>query len=123
MPIKSRLFVCLISVSLALMSPLLRAAEAEKEYASVQAFLQSQNYDASIPRLKTVVGHDHGEKISAPDEIVTYFKALAAAAPQRTRLVTYARSWEGRPLLYLVVSSKENIARLDQIQNNMQRVI
>ena len=36
-------------------------------------------YDAAIPTLKQVVGHDFGEEVSAPEEIVAYFKALAAS--------------------------------------------
>ena len=50
-----------------------------------------------IPTIKSVLGHDFGEEVSAPEEIAIYLRALAAAAPDRTRLVEYARTWEGRP--------------------------
>ena len=40
-------------------------------------------YDASIPTLEQVAGHDFGEEVTPPDEIVRYMKALAEAA-QRT---------------------------------------
>ncbi len=76
----------------------------------------------SVPSLEAVVGHDHGEKISSPAQLDAYIRALASAAPDRTRLVQYATSWEGRPLSYLVISSEANIARLDTIKAGMQQL-
>ena len=61
-----------------------------------------------------------GDAITTPDEIGRYLEALAKAAPDRTRLVKYATSWEGRPLHYLVVGSPERIARLDEVKRGMQ---
>ena len=75
-----------------------------------------------IPTLKAVLGHDVGEEISTPEEITIYLKALAAAAPDRTRLVEYARTWEGRPLHVLVIGSPERIARLDAVKADLQRL-
>jgi hypothetical protein len=79
-------------------------------------------YDPRIPTLQAVVGHDFGERISSPDQIVTYLRALAAADPGRTRLVEYARSWEGRPLLALVVASADRIGRLDAVKGDLRRL-
>ncbi len=50
-----------------------------------------------------------------PDEIVRYFEALAGATPRAT-LTEYARSHEGRPLVYLTVSSEANMAKLPAIR-------
>jgi hypothetical protein len=77
-------------------------------------------YDAGIPTLGSVVGHAPGDEITTPEQIGRYLDALAKAAPDRTRLVQYATSWEGRPLHYLVVGSPANIARLDDIRRGMQ---
>ena len=71
---------------------------------------------------REVLGHDHGERISTPEQVVTYIQALAAAAPERTRLVEYARTWEGRPLYYLVIGSPERIADLDALKADLQRL-
>jgi len=87
-----------------------------------EAFWPGTEYTDIIPTLNETLGHDYGQRISAPDELITYFKALNTAAPDRSRLVTYAQSWEGRPLVYLVVSSKENIANLAQNQSDMQKL-
>ena len=70
-------------------------------------------FDPSIPTLEAEVGHATGSQITAPHEIVDYLEALHEAAPERTRLVQYATSWEGRPLHYLVISSAANMARVD----------
>lgn len=72
-------------------------------------------YDASIPTLQEVVGHDWGQKITSPDEVGRYLQALADAS-DRIELFEYATSWEGRPLRYLAVATPENLARLDEIR-------
>ena len=77
-------------------------------------------YDPGIPTLKSVAGHDPGAQISTPEQIDRYLEALAKAAPERTRLVRYATSWEGRPLSYLLVGSRERIARLDDVRKGLQ---
>ena len=82
--------------------------------------LPGTTYDPAIPTLKSVVGHDPGGEISTPDQIGLYLEALAKAAPERTRLVRYATSWEGRPLHYLVVGARDRIARLDDVRRGMQ---
>ena len=78
-------------------------------------------YDPRIPTLKQVTGHELGEEISSPDEIGAYLDALAAAAPDRARVVEYARSEEGRPLRVLVLGSPERLARLDAVQSGAAR--
>jgi hypothetical protein len=79
-------------------------------------------YNPGIPTLQQVVGHDVGEKMSSPEEIHAYLKALAAAAPDRVKLVEYARSWEGRPLHLLVIGSPERLARLEQVKADLRRL-
>jgi len=77
-------------------------------------------YDPRIPTLKQVTGHELGEEISTPEEIGAYLTALAAAAPDRARVVEYARSEEGRPLRVLVLGSPERLARLDDVQRQLR---
>lgn len=79
-------------------------------------------YDASIPTLQQVVGHDFGQEISTPEQIAAYLRALAEAAPDRTRLVEYARTWEGRPLHVLIIGSPERIRRLDEVGAGLRRL-
>src|SRR5690606_17804296 len=68
-------------------------------------------YDPAIPTSRAILGHDFGEEISSPEQIARYLRALADAAPDRTRLVEYARTWEDRPLHLLIIGAPERIAR------------
>ena len=88
--------------------------------AAAQGLWPNTQYDPAIPTLESVVGHRPGDAITTPEEVGRYLEALAKAAPDRTRLVKYATSWEGRPLHYLIVGSKERIARLDDVKRGMQ---
>jgi hypothetical protein len=90
--------------------------------APAQELAPGTRYDPAIPTLASVVGHDVREEITPPDQVVRYFEALAEAAPDRTRLIRYAESWEGRPLIVLAISSAERMARLDDVQSGLQRL-
>jgi hypothetical protein len=78
-------------------------------------------YDPAIPTIKSVLGHDHGEAITPPDGVATYLQALQKAAPAKSRLIEYARSWEGRPLWLFVIGSPDRIAKLEQVKTDLQR--
>ncbi|MEO6212224.1 MAG: M14 family metallopeptidase [Vicinamibacterales bacterium] len=88
--------------------------------ASAQGLVPGIQYDPAVPTLKAIAGHAPGEEITTPEQIGKYLDALAKAAPDRTRLVEYAKSWEGRPLHYLLIGSRERIAKLDEIRRGMQ---
>ena len=79
-------------------------------------------YDPAIPTLEEVAGHGFGEAITPPADVIRYMKALAGAAPERTRLIRYATSWEGRPLVVLVIGSAERMARLDEVKAGIARL-
>jgi hypothetical protein len=79
-------------------------------------------YDAKIPTLEQVTGHASGERISSPEEITRYLQALQAAAPERARLVEYARTWEGRPLHVMAIASADRMAKLDQVKQGLKRL-
>ena len=73
--------------------------------APTQELAPGTRYDPAIPTLEEVVGHDFRGEVTPPDQIVRYLEALVAAAPDRTHLIHYADSWEGRPLFMLVIGS------------------
>src|SRR5918999_5240970 len=79
-------------------------------------------YDPKIPSIKQVLGHESGEVITPPEDVATYLRALNQAAPDRTRLIEYARSWEGRPLWLFIVAAPERIARLDEVKADLRRL-
>jgi hypothetical protein len=71
--------------------------------------------DPAIPAPRAILGHAIGEDIVPSADVRRFFDALAAAAPDRVRIIDYGRSWEGRPLWYAVIGSPANLARLDAI--------
>ncbi len=79
-------------------------------------------YDPAIPTIQQVLGHDTGMEITPPDQVGDYLQALAKAAPTRTRLYEYARTWENRPLWVMVIGSPERIGKLDQVKRDLQRL-
>lgn len=83
----------------------------------VEEFWPGANYDSATPTSKQVIGHNTGEKISSAVQIQDYIKALAKAHPNQTKLVDYGKSWQGKPLSYLVISAKENIEKLDELKS------
>src|SRR4029077_11327221 len=78
-------------------------------------------YDPKIPTLVKVLGHNFGERITTPEEIPVYLRALNQAAPDRTMLVEYARSYEDRPLWLFVFGRAERIAALDRLKADRKR--
>lgn len=96
----------------------LAAVWASVHTAQAQSFIESE-FDPVIPTLIATVGHAPATRITSPDQTYAYLKALTDAAPERTRLVQYATSWEGRPLYYLILSAPQNMARLDAIRTDM----
>lgn len=86
-----------------------------------QSFLDAE-FDPAIPTLTETVGHAPGTRITSPEEAGRYLDALVAAAPDRVRKVQYATSWEGRPLHYLILTSPENMARLDTVRADLANI-
>jgi hypothetical protein len=76
---------------------------------------------AQVPTLQDVTGHAFGERITVHHEMVDYLTRLAEASP-RVAVVEQGRSWEGRPFLLAIVTSPENHARIDEIQENSRRL-
>src|SRR5687767_14257600 len=104
--------------SLTLLTLCLCASAAE---AQEPALWPGAKYDPAIPTIKSVLGHDHGEVITPPEGIAQYLQALQKAAPTRSRLIEYARSWEGRPLWLMVIGSADRIGKLEQVKADIQR--
>jgi hypothetical protein len=88
----------------------------------VEPIWPGAKYDPAIPTIQQVLGHDTGMEITPPDQVGDYLQALAKAAPARTRLIEYARTWENRPLWLMVIGSPERIVKLDEVKRDLQRL-
>ena len=78
----------------------------------LEVLLPGAEFAPGLPTLQDVTGIEPAERPLRPDEVLAWFKALAEASP-RARLVEFARTHEGRPLVYLAVSDEATIADLD----------
>lgn len=76
-------------------------------------------YDVAVPSVQSVLGYAPGQHISSYDEMMRYLQALAAAVPERVKLVQYATSWEGRKLIYLAIGNAQRIAELETFARDM----
>lgn len=73
------------------------------------------SYDPEIPTPHEVLGYHPGEWHVSHDQLVYYMRAVAEASDRMT-LTEIGRTYEGRPLVQLTVSTPENLANLNQIK-------
>ena len=75
----------------------------------------NERYNNNIPTPKEVIGHEVGEWHVTHDNLVAYMRALAKAS-DRISIEDRGKTYEGRPLLLLTITTPENHSRLDQIR-------
>lgn len=92
---------------------------ADKADTGAFEFWPGASYDPAVPTLQSVIGHANGTQITRPEDAVRYMTALARAFPDRVKLYEYARSWEGRPLVYAAIGAPDKIAKLKSLQDGM----
>ena len=83
--------------------------------------LEMPPVDAKVPRPDAILGYPLGSRFTSWDRIQDYLEAVAAASP-RVRISEYGRTYEGRPLKHLAISSPENLARLEEIRKDHLRL-
>lgn len=98
------------------------SSTAQPAPAAPAPFAPGIRYDPSIPTLEQVLGHAPGTRITPPDGVIRYLEKLAQAAPQRTKLIEYGHTWEGRPLVVLAIASAGRMAQLETVQRGLQRL-
>jgi hypothetical protein len=72
-------------------------------------------YDPSIPSPAEFLGYELGEEYTFHYQIMDYFRMLGEASDKIT-VHEYAKTYEGRELIYAVISSEENQQNIDEIQ-------
>ena len=77
--------------------------------------LQDVTYDQNIPTPEKVIGHEVGEWHVTHDKLVEYMKVLAASSP-RISIEDRGKTFEGRPILLLKITSPENHENLEAIR-------
>jgi hypothetical protein len=83
------------------------------------AFNLQGAFDPRVPTPQSVLGYEVGARFTPHHKVHQYFEALARAS-DRVRLDTLGRTFEGREVLLLIVSSPENMRRLDAIRRDAE---
>ena len=77
--------------------------------------LPGEGYDAGVPRPAEILGFEVGDWHVRHDQLVRYMEVLAESSP-RASLREIGRTHEGRRLVHLIVSSPQNLARIDLLR-------
>ncbi len=85
-------------------------------------FESNLSKDQSIPSPKEYLGYELGENFTIYAHIVEYYKKLAEASP-RVIYNEYGETYEGRPLINLIISSEANISNIDGIQQTHMNLL
>ncbi len=64
------------------------------------------------------LGYPLGEQFTTHDRVLWYVEHIAAQVQDQCKLVPYGTTYEGRPLVTIVVSSAANMGKLEEIRTN-----
>jgi hypothetical protein len=73
--------------------------------------------EAQIKSPDEFLGYPLGSKFTSHEKVIAYVKYLGGR-DKNVKIISYGKTYEGRELLVAVVSSTENIARLNDIKRN-----
>lgn len=77
--------------------------------------------DPRIPPPDSVLGVPLGEKPARQAQVLEYFRLLERVSG-RVRLFPMGKTYEGRPLLYAVITDESHMARLEEIRHDLGRI-
>jgi hypothetical protein len=72
-------------------------------------------YTQDVQSPKAWLGYSPGERFAYHHEVINYVRHIAQASP-RVSLFTYGKSYEGRDLVATVISSQNNLTKLEDIR-------
>lgn len=79
------------------------------------------SYNPDIPTPKELLGYHPGEWHVSHDQLIYYMREVAASS-DRMILEEFAKSYEGRPLMQIIVSTPENLAKIDKIKSDHKKL-
>ncbi len=101
-----------IAFFLLLTVPPFGQANAERD--PVFDYFGGLEFERSIPRPADIIGHEIGERFTRQDRVLAYLETLAKVS-DRVTYDEYGRTHQQRVLSYVVISSPDNLNRLDEI--------
>jgi len=84
-------------------------------------FFPEQKYDKNVPAPDQVLGLKIGERPLRYREVVQYMTLLAESS-SRVKIWESGETFEGRKLIYVIISSEENLSRLEEIKANIGKL-
>lgn len=109
------LILCLVPAARAVEDPLFSEAGIPSNYAPA-------GMDPRVPTPEKVLGFRVGDRFATHAEVAAYVRAVAAAVPDRVRVETYGKTPEGRDLLLVIVTSPENLARMEDLAEKIRAI-
>jgi hypothetical protein len=97
------------------------STKVRSEASYIEPFFPEGTYDPAIPTPESVLGFPMGSKPCQYQEVASYFKTLGESTP-RARLSEYGVTYEGRILYYLIISSEENMGKLEEIKSSIAKL-
>lgn len=94
---------------------------AQSQENTLNYYLPDLNYDKEIPTPESILGFQIGEWHVSHDQQLMYMRALAAVSP-RIELTEYGRTHEGRPLIYLTITSPKNHKKLEELKSEHHKL-
>lgn len=91
------------------------------ELAYTAPYFPGATYDERIPTPDALLGQTHGSRLAHHAEVLAAFRAIDEASPRIT-LHSMGATHEGRALVYAVVTSEANHARIDAILGSIARL-
>lgn len=85
------------------------------------AFDPQLTYDATVPAPEAFLGYPLGEELTLYAHIVQYFEKLAVSS-SKIALHNYGKTYEGRPLINVVISSEANMRNLEELRRQHLRL-
>ena len=76
----------------------------------------------TAPSPEAFLGYPLGAHFTPHHYVVDYFRAVAAAVPDRVQVEQYGSTYEGRPLVLAYIASAANLRRLESIRRNNLRL-
>src|SRR5688500_17658712 len=112
------LFSLTVATPLAAQSPPLDSIRDDRNF----SFYDRGPYRTTVPRPETVLGYPIGEMNTQYAAQERALLAIADAAKDRVRVEEFGSSYERRAMRLFIVSSPENIGRLDAIRADLDRL-
>ncbi|MCZ6758343.1 MAG: M14 family zinc carboxypeptidase, partial [Bacteroidetes bacterium] len=81
------------------------------------AFAPGISVSPDIPTPESYLGYELGTQYTLYTDVVGYIRAVTEAS-DRISMHEYARTYEDRPLHYLIITSPNNHARIETIREN-----